>query len=228
MAHNRSAFPFRWVLPSAQLLVCLVALWPVRSHLVFGIREAIESYAPARAKSGGYASGLRVYTFPSLTPEQQQAANATAKVAELCMGTPLLLNFPVLVVQLPYILVVPAKKEWVPKGMFPETWRALSWPFAGLIFWWFSGRGIEALLAAHRSVVNPRLGWIETAFAGILSCIGLVLVIGLADSTPADRNDLQFMALVAGGLLWGFLASLTIAARILQWRILKRRATARG
>jgi len=48
--------------------------------------------------------------------------------------------------------------------------------------------------------------------------------VGIITSTPDDRRDLQFLALVAGGLLWGILATFTITARIFQWRIRKRGA----
>lgn len=222
MERQHGAFPFRWVLPSAQLLVCFVILWPLRDSLFFELSETVRSYAHARATGDGVAEEQRVLILPSytLTPEEEQGRNA-AKVTELRIRAPLVLNFPVLVAQLPYILVVPAKKEWVPRGMSAVTWRALSWPFAGIAFWWFAGRGIEALLAARRSFVYPRLSRIETVLAVILFFSGLVAFIGALMTTPDDRSDLQFMALLAGGWLWGILASLTIAARFLQWRLLK-------
>jgi hypothetical protein len=228
MAHQRDGFPFRWVLPSAQLLVCFVVLWPVRDSLLFDLLETVRSYAPARA-GGKVAEEQRVLILPSftLTPEEEQARNAGAKVTELRFRAPIVLNFPVLVVQLPYVLVVPARKEWVPRVMSAMTWRALSWPFAGIVFWWFAGRGIEALLAARRSIPYPRLSRIETVLAVILFFFGLVAFIGALMSTPDDRSDLQFMALLAGGWLWGILASLTIAARFLQWRFLKESAAAK-
>src|SRR3954464_12278990 len=138
------------------------------------------------------------------------------------MEVPLLLNFPVLIAQVPYILVNSPKREWVPKGMFPETWRALSWPFFGTVFWWLSGRGIEGLRAARRSIVHPRISVVETVVAAILACTGLVSLVGILTSTPDDRKDVQFLILVAGGILWGILATATIASRILQRRILKR------
>jgi hypothetical protein len=222
MAQQRS-FPFRWVFPPAQFLVCFVILWPIRSFLIGDLLEVFQSYAPAKVGSDRLADRQAVIILPEVTPEQQREYDAATKSADLRMRTPLVLDFPVLVAQLPY--VIPARREWVPRGMSPETWRALSWPFAGLIFWWLSGRGLEALQKARRSIVEPRLGWIETAFAAILLCIGAVTVIGALTSTPADRGDLQFMALLAGGWLWGMLASVTVVARFLQWRIVRRSAT---
>jgi Tfp pilus assembly protein PilN len=57
---------------------------------------------------------------------------------------------------------------------------------------------------------------------------GLVTLIGILTTTPDDRSDLQFMTLLAGGLLWGVLATVTITARFLQWRVAKRNAAAQA
>jgi hypothetical protein len=142
------------------------------------------------------------------------------------MAVPVMLNLPVLVVQLPYILASPTKREWIPKGMQPEVWRALSWPFAGILFWWWVGRGIEALRAARRTVVGPRMTLAETVFATLLFCIGVISLAGIITSTPDDRRDIQFLMLIAGGILWGILASFVILARFFQRRIAKRNALA--
>jgi hypothetical protein len=138
------------------------------------------------------------------------------------MRVPVLLNFPVMVAELPYILSSPAKREWTPNGRLLEVWRALTWPIVGMLFWWCAGRGIEALLGIRRSVMSPRLTWVETAFAALLLLIGVATLIGIVTSTPDDRRDVQFLALIAGGVLWGILAGTTVTARVLQWRIRKR------
>jgi hypothetical protein len=226
MADQHRSFPFRWVLPSVQLLVCLAILWPVRGRLLLGVEESIDSYSPPTSRDW-IVLDPKGLVVPPITPEFQRTADIAAKVADLRMKVPLALNFPVLIVQLPYILVRPAKREWVPKGMFPDIWRALSWPFVGIFFWWFLGRSFEALPTARRSIVHPRISWVETAWALILLVTGLVTLIGLLTSTPDDRADAQFMTLLAGGLLWGLLATITIAARFLQWRLAKRNAAAK-
>lgn len=227
MAHQHRSFPFRWVLPPVQLAVCLALLWPVRSRLLLGVLESIDSYSRPTPKTSVVPNPKRVYiVVPPETPETQQTDDASAKVADIRTKAPLALNFPVLVAQLPYVLLSPAKREWVPKGMPPDTWRSLSWPFVGILFWWFLGRGVEALRTARRSVVHPRISWIETAFALILLGTGLVTLIGTLTTTPDDRSDIQFMALLAGGLLWGVLATVTLTARFLQWRVAKRNAAA--
>jgi hypothetical protein len=226
MANQDRSFPFRWVLPSLQLVVCVVLLWSVRVYSFYGGVESIDSYSRPTPK-GQAAPGPKLFVVPATTPELQRTAYIATKLAEIRTEAPLVLDFPVLVVQLPFILVSPAKREWVPKGMLPDTWRALSWPLVGTFFWWFLGRSVEALPMARRSVVRPRISWIETACAVILFGTGLVALIGMLTSTPADRSDVQFMTLLAGGLLWGLLATVTIAARFLQWRVAKRNAAAK-
>ncbi|SRR5712692_4278092 len=213
-------WPLRWTLPIFQLSVCLLALWPMRGFLIFEMSRAIESHTPAKAT--GESERITLIAPPPMTQEQQRAADKAAKIDFLRMRVPVLLNFPVVVAELPYIVASPDKREWTPRGMLPEEWRALSWPFAGILFWWCAGRGIEALQATRRSVVSPRLTWVETGLAIVLLLIGLGTLVGIATSTPDDRRDVQFLVLIAGGLLWGILAGITVTARVLQWRILKR------
>ena len=106
--------------------------------------------------------------------------------------------------------------------MLFSTWRALSWPVAGMFFWWLAGRGIDALCAARKSVVAPRITIAETVFAILLFEIGMITVVGIITRTPDDRRDMGFLVLLAGGLIWGILAGLALTARFMQWRIGKR------
>lgn len=207
----------------------MALLWPMRGFLFFEVMESIHSYSILTPKSSGTSDSKAVYNIVSpTTPEQQRRADAVTKLWETRKIIPMALNFPVLIVQLPYIIARSTKREWVPRGMFFDAWRALSWPLVGMFFWWCLGRGVEALSAARRSVGLPRISWIETIFALILFCIGLVTLIGILTSTPDDRRDVQFLTLVSGGLLWGVLATVTIAARFQQWRIGKRSAGAQS
>src|SRR5689334_4419361 len=130
----------RWVLPVTQLLICFVALWPARGHLLFGLIEAKQFYAPAHQETGELSEQQRVIVLPDLTPERQRAADSAYENAMRRMRVPVVLNFPVAVAQVPYVLVT--RREWVPRGMLIEVWRALIWPFAGIAFWWLAGRGI--------------------------------------------------------------------------------------
>jgi hypothetical protein len=220
MATYARLLPLRWTLPIFQLSVCLLALWPMRGFLIFELSRSIESHTPAKATSE--SETVTEIAPPPMTKEQQQAADKAAKIDFLRMRVPVLVNFPILLAELPYILASPDKREWAPRGMLPEEWRALTWPFAGISFWWCAGRGMEALQATRRLVVSPRLTWVETALAVVLLLVGLGTLVGIATSTPDDRRDVQFLVLIAGGLLWGILAAITVTARVLQWRILKR------
>lgn len=210
MAPVNHAFPFRWVLPPVQFLVCLALLWPVRSMLFVGATESNRLF---------YGPNQQI----EITPDTQRAVDSVVGKWETRKAAPLVLDFPVLIAQLPYILVRSPKREWVPKGMFPDVWRALSWPFVGMFFWWFFGRSVEAVSAARRSLARPRITLAETSGALILSIVGLVALAGILTSTPDDRHDFQFLALIAGAILWGILATTTLTARFMQWRISKRR-----
>ena len=97
--------------------------------------------------------------------------------------------------------------------MMTETWREISWPFAGLPFWWSIGRGVEALRSTRKAVISPPVTLVETVFAAVFVCIGVAVLAGTVMSTPDDRRDVHFIALMAG---------ITIAARIFQWRIRRR------
>lgn len=44
MPQGRRTFAFRWLLPISQLVLCVVALWPLRSVLIHQLRDSIEAY----------------------------------------------------------------------------------------------------------------------------------------------------------------------------------------
>jgi hypothetical protein len=220
MKKQLRTFPFRWLLPALQFSICLISLWPYRYFLIFELSSSIRTYAPAQ--SGKASSQPMRIDIPTLTPEERTAFDRAEKIEYLRMRVPVALNLPVGIVQLPYVILNPAKTEWVPRGMLTETWRAISWPFAGVLFWWIVGRGIEALRSSRKALIFPRVTLPETIFAALFVCLGIVVLVGTVTTTPDDRRDLQFIALLVGGLLWGVLAGLTIAARILQWRIRRK------
>lgn len=215
----------RWVLPFADMLVCLVALWPARGHLLVGLIQAKQFYSSRHETTGPVPDPRRLVILPELTPEQERELAAAEESVAQRMRVPVVLNFPAATIQVPYLLIT--HREWRPQGMSIETWRALSWPFVGLAFWWLAGRGIEALRASFRSITHPRLNWIEVAWAVLLLVIGIVTVVGVVTSTPDDRRDKEFMALIYGGLLWGVLAALTVTAGLRQWRIARNSASSR-
>lgn len=192
----------------------------MRAFLIFEVSRSIESYASTKTLTR--SEPVMQITIPPMTKDQQQAADKAVRRDFLRMRVPVLLNFPVILAELPYVIASPDKREWTPRGMLIEEWRALAWPFAGIFFWWCAGRGIEALQGTRRSIVSPRLTWAETGLAIVLLLVGLGTLVGLITSTPDDRRDVQFLVLIGGGLLWGFLAGITLTARSLQWRVLKR------
>ncbi len=219
-------YQLRWLLPVAEILVCLVALWPARGHFLVGLMLAKLLRAPAQQGAGQVSEPQRVIDLPELTPEKQREVDAIYEKALRRMRVPVVLNFPVAVAQVPFSLVT--SREWVPQGMLKESWRALIWPLLGMVFWWLTGRGIEALSASFQRTIHPRLHWMEVTWAVVLVAVGIVTFIGIVTSTPDDRRDKDFMALMYGGLLWGVLAGLTVTARFRQWRIRKSNLAGSG
>jgi len=219
-------YQLRWLLPVAEILVCLVALWPARGHFLVGLMLAKLLRAPTQQGTRQVSEPPRVIDLPELTPEKQREVDAIYEKALWRMRVPVVLNFPVAVAQVPFSLVT--RREWVPQGMLKESWRALIWPLVGIVFWWLTGRGIEALSGSFQRTIHPRLHWMEVTWAVVLVVVGIVTFIGIVTSTPDDRRDKDFMALMYGGLLWGVLAGLTVTARFRQWRIRKSNLAGSG
>lgn len=210
-------FPFRWLLPAAQLSLCFIALWPSRYFILFQISHAIARYAPVRpGKTSTTTLNIQIHT---LTAEQQAVADRAHRFEDLMMHAPQALNFPVCFVQVPFIMARQTGREWTPDGFMKETWRGISWPFVGVFFWWIIGRSVEALISIRKGTSVPRVTLAETIFAALMIVAGIGTLVGIITSTPDDRQDLQFVGLMVGGMLWGILASITIAARVLQWKI---------
>jgi len=226
MKEQLRTFPFRWLLPLLQFSLCLISLWPYRDILVFELSSSIRAYAPAQ--SGTASSRPQHIDIPTLTPEEQTAFDRGAKTDILRMRVPVVLNFPVVILQLPYVILNPEQTEWVPKEMLADTWRAMSWPFAGVLFWWSLGRGIEALSSSRKAIISPRVTLPETIFAAVLVCFGVAEMVMTVTATPDHRAELRNMVLPIGGILWGVLASLTIVARISQWKILRKAEVVRS
>jgi hypothetical protein len=138
------------------------------------------------------------------------------RIAELRLTVPSLLN-------LPSIFFGLGIRTLVPKGMLPEFWHSLSWPIFGVIFWWITGRGIEAVAASRSGAVSPKISWVETFVALLIITIAGVMVTGIIVD-PSVRSDLIFpwRLGLAACLLWIFLGALTVLARFVQWRISRK------
>jgi hypothetical protein len=206
------AFPFRWVLPLAQLAVCALAF------LILGRYDAQKrlpgdavleggKYA-IRTKDGGYVKIL----IPDRKPWQVWASQERFQAVSIG------LNLPSVIFQLPYIFLNPEKREWVPRGMSFWEWRAISWPLIGVLFWWAAGRGLEALVAARRGLIRPAIKWVETVIAMVLFVIFAVLCVCALGNRPMGSDTNSAIGFV-GCVLWTILTGVIIAARIAQWRI---------
>ncbi len=194
---RRGSFPFRWVLPFGQLMVCLVLLWQARGIVAwsFGLRLPLPMLGTGGI-DGGYA-----------------ALRAAAA-----------LNLPAGLIQLPYDIFSPSHTEWMPAGMDSTVWRAVTWPVIGLVFWWLPGRGIEALSAAKYRKLAPRIGWTETIVGFLVMAAGATILILFFFISSHDSTDMKMGA--AGGL-WALLGGLSVVARIAQWRLLRKPAGGR-
>src|SRR5260370_32866335 len=83
MSNQARSFPFRWVLPITQLLVCAVVLWPLRSDFVTEIGASIDEYH-------GHP---RVFKFKA-SPEQEQLLERYEKQHPLSAEDRLLFRLP--------------------------------------------------------------------------------------------------------------------------------------
>jgi hypothetical protein len=217
MSKSQASFALRWLLPIVQLTLCVTALWPWRVTLVHQIGRSLGAYQasnpslPKATLADGTGASVSAYMYA----DQQQLR--TLQALESHEWVPLMLNLPSGLVQLPYVILNPAKEDWRPRGINLRTWRVISWPIIGILFWWCAGRGIEALIAGRRRLVNPQITWPETVVAAVLFLFCGVTAVSL----PLSGHDKSFPLIlwVLGSGTWALLAGLTIAARVLQWRL---------
>ena len=204
---NDRVIAFRWVLPIAEILLCAVLLWPWRGFLTWQLRSAGHAYWPTAIKRPEPVHLDIKLTGDTKTQQELDAA----KVLEMRVSAPAVLNIPCSLFGL-------LRREAVPRGMLPEFWRSLSWPFFGIVFWWIAGRGIEALVASRRRLLSPAITWIEVFVASLVIVPGVFIWLLFFSG---DRAGFIFPwpgALIASAI-WILLGGATIAARIAQWRI---------
>jgi hypothetical protein len=197
---------------------CISLLWPLRGFLFFEVQRSVGSHIIGKQEQHAPPDKKTIVITPR-TPEEQKKADSATQWFDIRLLAPAALNLPVGIVQLPYAIASPSKQEWIPDGMFVHYWRAITWPLAGILFWWIAGRAIEALLAVRRSQICPKIRWIEFVFGSVFVCLGVIMIVGIATSTPDDRKDMWFMGMAIGAMLWGTQGGLIVAARVLQWRI---------
>jgi hypothetical protein len=208
MVTNRRPFPFRWVLPIAQLLLCFVVLLPELGFLGFQMHSAANAYWPQKVDNPRANLDSKVIVVdPDMPPP-------TMRIEKIRVSLPAVINLPSSFVGL---------SAWVPKGMLPDFWRAISFPLVGVIFWFVAGRSIEALFAARSRSLSPAITWVEfgTALMIVISCslfcVGLVV-------DPSIREDLIFpwAPAFAASVLWVLLGAATVSGRFVQWQIRRR------
>ncbi|HZI56059.1 MAG TPA: hypothetical protein VFF39_04760 [Verrucomicrobiae bacterium] len=131
------------------------------------------------------------------------------------------LNLPAGLIQLPYIVTSPSKREWMPVEMDFRVWRVITWPLLCLPFWWIAGRAADALIAIKRRQLTPRIGWPETIAGFLIIVLFAIGFAGLLFGLPkADRTP-ELTRFLAGCGLWVFLGSLTVIAQFRQFRLRK-------
>jgi hypothetical protein len=211
-------YAWRLMLPFAQLVLSLATLWPVRHELTQQVQDAMKFSRLSEKRPPTIAEVVANVIPQRLTPEQK----LEFKSFESRKWVPSVLNLPSGLIQLPCVILSPSKEEWVPVGLDLMTWRAISWPLLGLLFWWSAGRGIDALLAARQRLVRPRITWIETAIGIVLFLFCTIAAVcfplfGYNDHDP----DFPLKLFSCGFAMWALLAGVLIMAKFRQWKVLR-------
>ena len=194
-----SKIRFAWLLPAAELLLSAALLWPVRLVVFQGLGIPLPHM-------------LQQTMLPDYFRWASKRDFFLTSVAAL--------NIPALAVQLPYVITSDTKNEWMPAGMEPRIWRAVTLPWLCLPFWWMAGRAIDALTVIKQGRIGPRIRWVEAVLGLLWVAGGVTLLVGFMVSLPADK-DADFTQFAASGGLWALLGALSVIARFRQWRLQK-------
>jgi hypothetical protein len=188
---------FALLLPAAELLVCAALLWPIRLTIV----HALHIPLPPIIEQTMVADCQR------WSPKQN-----------FFLSSVVALDIPAGLIQLPYAMNTPTKREWSPEGMDDFVWRAVTWPFLCIPFWWIAGRAIDALIAVKHRLVKPRIGLMETAIGSIWVAAGTLLFVSFLIMAGIKR-DQELTRIAAAGGLWALLGALSLIARFRQKRL---------
>lgn len=210
--------PYRWILPVLQLVLCAMALWPYHQHL---LENASVLLGGAGDTTVGLAPPAETKEPANATPLDLAALTDPTNVDRLRVKVPLAIDLPALLAQTPYVFLSPTQAVWTPPGMTPQEWNAMFLPFAGLIFWWSAGRGIEAFLSSLKLCVYPRITWIETILATGMFMACTAFIGAIAFSPVPEQN--QMIAGATGCALWSALSVPLIVAKVRQVRLEKIR-----
>lgn len=210
-------FPFRWVLPVAQLFLCGVILKPFWGELDREARASLREYGLTHEtveKIDRRPPGAAPFNIDPDSPKVRRIVRRM----ELREWIVAALDAPAGAPDLLYAIVSPAHSEWVPKGMFFWSWRDISWPILGMFFWWLAGRGIDALLSARRQLTRPKIRWWEIIPALLVLAYGGILAVGVIIDR-GTRESLPWGIFFVIGIVWFSLGVCTVWARVLQWRL---------
>jgi hypothetical protein len=138
------------------------------------------------------------------------------------LDTAAILNLPGFIVQLPSAIFSHDHRSSGPRGIDFKVWRAVSWPLAGTFFWWIAGRGAEAIAAARKKAVLPKIRWVEATLGFLFLASGVTLAVAFVFTAGEDRHDRMLQGVIVAGLMWAFLGALPFIAKIMQWRLRKR------
>jgi hypothetical protein len=210
--------PLRWILPLAQLLLCVVILWPIRPMLVGQIRASLREYGVTHDTTERDPVTLRLIPFDLLDLEVQRRIKVS-EARELTVAT---LNLPGFLPDVTYAILSPAHSGWIPRGMLMWTWRDLSWPIIGIFFWWLAGRSIEALLFSRRRILYPKIRLWEFVVSLPVVAFGAIWPVCLGIDHNARREFPLWMMLVVFGSMWVVLGASTPLAYVVQWRLRRR------
>ncbi|MFZ1975172.1 MAG: hypothetical protein WAU89_20170 [Candidatus Acidiferrales bacterium] len=206
----------------AQLLLCLAILWLFRGVIVFEIRESVG--AKGRASLDAIS---RLIPYPINAMPAPDERLISAKTREQLLWIPSALNLPAMIVDIPLNIWGPDQVEWTPEFIDFVTWRAITWPLVGILFWWIAGRAIDALRAARYRLVQPSIHWAETVLAVMTVAFGIIMFMVPFMNASRHRDDGPPgpLLLSLAGMTWALLGGATIAARVIQWRIRRKFAS---
>jgi hypothetical protein len=188
---------FALLLPVAELLLSAAFLWPMRLIIVHELHISL----PPVIEQTMVADCRR------WSPKQ-----------DFFLGAVVGLNIPAGIIQLPYSVNRPGRKQWSPAGMNDFVWRAVSWPFVCLPFWWIAGRAIDALRAVKYRSLIPRIRLMEAVIGSIWVVIGALLFLMFL-IMAAFKKDAGLTRIAAAGGLWALLGALSLIARFRQNRL---------
>lgn len=230
---NTRSVPWRWVLPIAQLLICVVALFPALPLFYFQLKTGEEiprEYLEWRFGHRGDVDG-RGSAAPELHFNFDLSPEATRKrpfsMAMFREQIPIALDLAGMVFELPEAILSKHHSSWVPRGMMFYEWRELSYPLTSTVFWFVVGRAAEALSSLLKRKLQPRLRWWD----GLIMLPPLViggLLIALVVSEPQHVNFSGSLspemdhAVSFGSVFWFALGCFVYFVFVLQARARRR------